>query len=113
MPEGDFLRVATRGPWRTAFSAKGENPDVAIDVGAEPRARPRSPSAGLALWAAAPVAVETTQLLAAVNDGYWYARSGRFMQQAFVDLLIWLRVPGDLVFSVGARALALFVPLLW
>ena len=53
------------------------------------------------------------QLLAAIRDGYWYARSEQFMQQPLVDLLVWMRVPGDVVFSIGAVALALFVAGLW
>ena len=53
------------------------------------------------------------QLLAAINEGYWYARSETFMQQPIVDLLVWMRVPGDVVFSTGALALALFVASLW
>ncbi len=55
----------------------------------------------------------TMQLLAAIRHGYWYARSEQFMQQPIVDLLVWMRVPGDVVFSIGALALALFVAMLW
>ncbi len=55
----------------------------------------------------------TMQLLAAIEHGYWYARSAEFMQQPIVDLLIWMRVPGDVIFSVGAVALAWFVFRLW
>ena len=55
----------------------------------------------------------TMQLLAAINNGYWYARSELFMQQPLVELLIWMRVPGDVVFSIGAVALAWFVLNLW
>jgi nitric oxide reductase subunit B len=55
----------------------------------------------------------TMQLLAAIDQGYWYARSHEFMQQPIVDLLIWMRVPGDTIFSVGALALIYFVARLW
>ncbi|WP_257558628.1 nitric-oxide reductase large subunit [Sphingobium sp. CFD-2] len=55
----------------------------------------------------------TLQLIAAIDKGYWYARSAEFMQQPVVDLLVWLRVPGDIVFSAGAVALAWFVASLW
>lgn len=55
----------------------------------------------------------TLQLLAAINNGYWYARSEQFMQQPIVDLLVWMRVPGDTVFSIGALALVWFVIGLW
>ena len=36
----------------------------------------------------------TLQLLAAIEHGYWYARSAEFMQQPIVELLVWMRVPG-------------------
>ena len=53
------------------------------------------------------------QLLAALEHGYWYARSAEFMQQPIIQLLVWMRVPGDTIFSVGALALAWFVLRLW
>jgi nitric oxide reductase subunit B len=55
----------------------------------------------------------TWQLLAAINNGYWYARSELFMQQPLVEVLVWMRVPGDLVFSIGALAFTWFVIKLW
>ncbi len=55
----------------------------------------------------------TMQLLAAIEHGYAYARSAEFMQQPIVDMLIWMRVPGDTIFSVGALALCWFVLRLW
>jgi nitric oxide reductase subunit B len=55
----------------------------------------------------------TMQLFAALEHGYWYARSAEFMQQPLVELLIWMRVPGDTIFSIGALALAIFVAGLW
>ncbi|HEY4583937.1 MAG TPA: nitric-oxide reductase large subunit [Lysobacter sp.] len=55
----------------------------------------------------------TLQLLAAIDHGYAYARSAEFMQQPIVDMLVWMRVPGDTVFSVGAVSLAWFVLRLW
>ena len=55
----------------------------------------------------------TMQLLAAIDRGYWYARSAEFMQQPIVELLVWMRVPGDIIFSVGAVTLAWFVLRLW
>ena len=35
------------------------------------------------------------------------------MQQPIVDLLVWMRVPADTLFSVGAAALAWFMLRLW
>lgn len=55
----------------------------------------------------------TLQLFAALDHGYWYARSAEFMQRPLIDLLVWLRVPGDTIFSIGALALAVFVVGLW
>ena len=55
----------------------------------------------------------TLQLLAAIEHGYWYARSADFMQQPVVDLLVWMRMPGDIIFSVGAVTFTWFVLRLW
>jgi len=49
------------------------------------------------------------QVYAAVTHGFWYARSAEFLQQPLMQTLVWLRVPGDVVFAVGAGMLALFV----
>jgi len=69
---------------------------------------------GLALMALCTLLpLGTMQLFAAIERGYWYARSAEFMQQPIVELLVWLRVPGDTVFAVGALAFALFVLRLW
>jgi len=53
------------------------------------------------------------QLQAALEHGYWFARSAEFMGRPIVDLLVWMRVPGDTLFSVGALLLAWFVFRLW
>jgi len=53
------------------------------------------------------------QLEANLEHGYWFARSAEFMNRPIIDLLVWLRVPGDTVFAVGALMVALFVALLW
>ncbi len=49
------------------------------------------------------------QTLASVNTGYWYARSAQFMQEPLMNVIRWMRVPGDTVFAAGALALALFL----
>ena len=67
--------------------------------------------AGMALLTLLPIGV--IQLSAALSHGYWYARSAELMQQPIIHLLVWLRVPGDTIFSVGALALACFVVRLW
>lgn len=53
------------------------------------------------------------QVYASVTHGFWYARSAEFLQQPLMQTLVWLRVPGDIVFSVGVVALAWFVLRLW
>lgn len=53
------------------------------------------------------------QLNAAIEHGYWYARSAELMQKPIIQLLVWMRVPGDTIFSVGALSLAWFVVRLW
>jgi len=53
------------------------------------------------------------QLNDVLKNGYWHARSAEFMGKPIIDLLVWLRVPGDTVFSIGALFLAWFVLRLW
>ena len=55
----------------------------------------------------------TLQLQAALEHGYWYARSAEFMGKPIIDVLVWMRMPGDLIFSVGALLLAWFVLRHW
>jgi len=66
---------------------------------------------GMALFTLLPMGI--LQLTAALENGYWYARSADLMQQPIIQMLVWMRVPGDTVFSVGAVALAWFVLRLW
>lgn len=49
------------------------------------------------------------QTKASVEHGYWYARSSQFMQTDLMQLLRWMRVPGDTIFFLGAVALVIFV----
>lgn len=54
------------------------------------------------------------QFYASVNEGLWYARSEAFMQQPLLQNLRWIRTFGDIVFIIGAVAMALQVVLgLW
>ena len=53
------------------------------------------------------------QLSAALDHGYWYARSEHFMDQPIVHLLVWMRMPGDTLFAVGALLFGWFVMRLW
>jgi len=67
--------------------------------------------AAMALFTLLPIGL--IQLTAAIEHGYWYARSAELMQKPIIQLLVWMRVPGDTIFSVGALALAWFVLRLW
>ena len=49
------------------------------------------------------------QAVASIDHGTWYARSAEFMQQPHMQTLRWLRVPGDVIFSIGALAMAWFI----
>jgi nitric oxide reductase subunit B len=42
------------------------------------------------------------QTWAAIDTGYWYARSSEFMQSGPMHMLRWLRVLGDTTFAIGA-----------
>ena len=49
------------------------------------------------------------QALASVEYGTWYARSAEFLQSPTMQTLRWMRVPGDIVFALGAALLGWFV----
>lgn len=49
------------------------------------------------------------QVYNSYTHSYWYARSAEFIHSPIMEGLVWARVPGDIVFSVGAFALAAFV----
>ena len=49
------------------------------------------------------------QALASIQQGTWYARSAEFLQTPSMQLLRWMRVPGDILFAAGAAILGLFV----
>ncbi|WP_313927657.1 cbb3-type cytochrome c oxidase subunit I, partial [Pseudoxanthomonas sp.] len=66
---------------------------------------------GMSLLTLLPLGI--LQLNAALEHGYWFARSAEFMQQPIVDMLVWMRVPADTIFSVGALSLVWFVASLW
>ncbi len=49
------------------------------------------------------------QTYASVEHGYAYARSAEFIHSPIMEALVWARVPGDIVFSVGVCAFAWFM----
>ncbi len=48
------------------------------------------------------------QAWASIDKGMWFARSPAIVHSKIMETLVWLRVPGDMVFAVGAVLLALY-----
>ncbi|MDP3841502.1 MAG: nitric-oxide reductase large subunit [Oxalobacteraceae bacterium] len=48
------------------------------------------------------------QAWASITHGVWYARSAEVVHSHLMETFVWLRVPGDIVFSIGVFFLALF-----
>jgi nitric oxide reductase subunit B len=42
------------------------------------------------------------QLVQSVNYGTWYARSAAVIHSPWMEWTVWLRIPGDIIFTVGA-----------
>lgn len=49
------------------------------------------------------------QLVQSINHGTWYARSAEVINSAWMHWTVWLRIPGDMVFAVGALVLVMSV----
>ncbi|HIK09426.1 MAG TPA: nitric-oxide reductase large subunit [Oscillatoriaceae cyanobacterium M33_DOE_052] len=45
------------------------------------------------------------QLVQSVNHGTWYARSAEVISSPWMQGTVWLRIPGDIIFTVGAMML--------
>ncbi len=65
----------------------------------------------MVVFSLAPVGI--AQTWASVSHGFWYARSAEFLHQPIMQTLVWMRVPGDVIFAVGVLSLAWFVLRLW
>jgi nitric oxide reductase subunit B len=48
------------------------------------------------------------QLMASVNHGTWYARSAEVIGSPWMRWTVWLRMPGDIIFALGALAMVVF-----
>lgn len=57
--------------------------------------------------------MDVLQLNAALEHGYAYARSAEFMGKPIFDVLVWMRMPGDLRFATAAALLTWFVTRHW
>jgi nitric oxide reductase subunit B len=49
------------------------------------------------------------QAWASMSRGLWYARSPEIIHSKVMETLVWLRVPGDVLFALGAALLAVYV----
>ncbi len=49
------------------------------------------------------------QAWASLSEGLWYARSPEFLYTPVLTFIRWLRVPGDVVFAIGAAAIGVFM----
>jgi len=48
------------------------------------------------------------QFLQSLEHGTWFARSAEVVQSPFMRTCTWLRMPGDVLFGLGAAAIILF-----
>ncbi len=62
--------------------------------------------AGMIFMSLLPVGI--IQFIASVEHGYWYARSSEIIHSELVEMFVWLRVPGDMLFGMGGLFLAAF-----
>ena len=49
------------------------------------------------------------QALVSFDQGYWHARAPDLLHSPLMETLVWLRVPGDVVFALGALLLLFFL----
>lgn len=52
--------------------------------------------------------VGVIQAIASIDHGLWYARSPAVIHSPLVEALVWMRMPGDILFGAGAVTLAAF-----
>lgn len=53
--------------------------------------------------------VGLVQFFAVIDHGYWYARSPAVIHSELVEMLVWLRMPGDILFGVGGIFIGIFM----
>lgn len=53
------------------------------------------------------------QAFYSITEGLWYARSPEIIHSAWMRAMVWMRVPGDIVFAAGGLVLAWFAFRLW
>ncbi|MDZ7686318.1 MAG: cbb3-type cytochrome c oxidase subunit I [Gammaproteobacteria bacterium] len=53
------------------------------------------------------------QAFYSITEGLWYARSPEIIHSSWMRAMVWMRVPGDIVFALGGMVLAWFAFRLW
>ncbi|MCH7424474.1 MULTISPECIES: nitric-oxide reductase large subunit [Shewanella] len=53
--------------------------------------------------------VGITQFFAVIDHGYWYARSPEVIHSPLVERLVWMRMFGDIIFSIGGLLMGTFL----
>ena len=49
------------------------------------------------------------QAWASIDTGLWRARSAEFLDEPWLEVFRWMRIPGDTVFAIGAPAIGWFM----
>ncbi len=63
----------------------------------------------VAMLAMSLLPVGLVQFFAVIENGYWFARSPEVMHSPLVETLVWLRMPGDMLFGAGGIFLGIFL----
>ena len=50
-----------------------------------------------------------SQAYTSFAKGYWHARTAEFLHSDWMETLVWVRVPADIIFSIGAVLLIVFM----
>lgn len=53
--------------------------------------------------------VGIVQFFAVIDNGYWFARSPEVIHSPLVETLVWMRMPGDVLFSFGGLFMGYFL----
>ncbi|HET6952131.1 MAG TPA: nitric-oxide reductase large subunit [Acidimicrobiales bacterium] len=63
--------------------------------------------AGMAFLSLLPLGL--AQAWASIDTGLWHARSSEFLDEPWLQVFRWMRIPGDTVFAIGALAIGWFM----
>lgn len=50
-----------------------------------------------------------SQAYTSFSKGYWHARNAEFLHSEWMETLVWIRVPADIIFGIGALLLLFFM----